>query len=234
MKVMDMFSHCYQANPLKIFGSKKTVFARRVYCIGANYLKHVEEMKLSVEESPCYFMKPPDTVLSVNPENVASIEYPLATDLLHHEIELVVILGKEGVQVSTKDAEKMIYGCAVGLDLTRRDLQKNLRSRGNPWELAKVFEQAAPIGLIHKFSDIKNIRKMKLSLFVNGQLRQNSSTQNMRFDVAQIISNLSTFFHLRPGDLLFTGTPEGVGKLVKGDSVRAEIETLSPLNIRIT
>ena len=218
---------------ISIFGKPESFIPRRIYCVGANYKKHVLEMGLPGRENPFYFMKPSDAIVPVNSDTFANLPYPLKTNDYHHEVELVVVIGKEGRNISVSSAHEYIFGVAVGLDMTRRDLQKKLRNKRQPWELAKAFDFSAPLGQVHIIEDIPNIQDLDIFLEVNGEVKQDSNTSNMIFSVNEIISDLSQFFSLVPGDLLFTGTPEGVGPVKKGDEIIAKVENLSSLRVKI-
>ena len=218
---------------ISVFGKSETFIPRRIYCVGANYKKHVLEMGLPGRENPFYFMKPSDAIVPVHADNSASLPYPSKTKDFHYEVELVVVIGKGGSNINVNSAYKHIFGVAVGLDMTRRDLQKKLRDKRQPWELAKAFDFSAPIGQVHMMNDLPNIQDLDISLQVNGEVKQSSNTSNMIFSVNEIISDLSNFFTLEPGDLLFTGTPEGVGPVQKGDEINAQIENLSSLKVKI-
>lgn len=218
---------------LEIYGTTEIFTPRRVYCVGANYRKHIEEMGLPGREKPFYFMKPSDALVIANPNETTKINFPPVTKSLHHEVELVTFIGKKGHNLNLKQSKDCIFGCAVGLDMTRRDIQNTLREKRQPWELAKAFDQSAPIGLIHDFESIKDITNLDISLSVNGKIRQKSNTSNMIYSTYEIISDLSKYFTLYPGDIIFTGTPEGVGSVVKGDIINAEIESISPIKLKI-
>lgn len=190
-------------------------------------------MGLPGRENPFYFMKPSDAIVPIHADKSASLPYPSKTKDFHHEVELVVVIGKGGSKINVNSAHKHIFGVAVGLDMTRRDLQKKLRDKRQPWELAKAFDFSAPIGQVHMMNELPNIQDLDISLQVNGEVKQSSNTSNMIFSVNEIISDLSNFFTLEPGDLLFTGTPEGVGPVQKGDEINAQIENLSSLKVNI-
>ena len=218
---------------IPVFGKSQTFLPRRVYCVGANYRKHVLEMGLPGRENPFYFMKPADSIMPVCSDKFVNLPYPPKTNEFHHEVELVVVIGKEGKNISLNCAQQHIFGLAVGLDMTRRDLQKKLREKSQPWELAKAFDFSAPISKVHISDQITNIQDLKIDLQINGIIKQSSNTSNMIFSVNEIICDLSQYFTLFPGDLLFTGTPEGVGPVEKGDEIVAEIENLSALRVKI-
>ena len=213
-----------------IAGSDECFPVRRIYCIGRNYHKHVAEMGYDVKRStPFYFGKPPDTVVMSG----TTIDYPPRTDNLHHEIELVVAIGKAGSNVVVSEALEHVYGYAVGIDLTRRDLQKAAKDQGRPWETAKGFDQSAPISAIHRASQIGHPTAGRIWLAVNGQIHQDAGLNELIWDVAESIAELSTLFELAPGDLLFTGTPAGVGPLKRGDEVTGGIEGIDEIQIKI-
>ncbi|MGI9260716.1 MAG: fumarylacetoacetate hydrolase family protein, partial [Woeseiaceae bacterium] len=203
---------------------------RRIYCIGRNYEKHVAEMGYDVKRSkPFYFGKPADAVVMSG----ATVDYPPRTENLHHEIELVVAIGKAGRDISVGQAPEHVFGYATGIDLTRRDLQKAAKDKGRPWATAKGFDQSAPISAIHRASEIGHPAAGRIWLAVNGQIRQDAGLNELIWSVAESIAELSTLFELAPGDLLFTGTPAGVGPLVSGDEVTGGIEGIDEIRITI-
>lgn len=199
---------------------------RRIYCVGRNYAAHAREMGKNPErEPPFFFTKPPDAVVA----NDNDVPYPPCTENLHHEIELVVAIGKAGQDIAEADAEEHIYGYAAGNDLTRRDLQLEARNSGRPWDTGKAFDRSAPVTAIHPVSDVGHIREGAIWLKVNGEVRQEADIRDLIWSVPEIIMHLSRLFELRPGDLIFTGTPAGVGPLQRGDRVDAHIDGLEPL-----
>ena len=203
---------------------------RRIYCIGRNYEKHVAEMGYDVKRSkPFYFGKPADAVVMTG----ATIDYPPRTEDLHHEIELVVAIGKAGSNIPAEQALDHVFGYAVGIDLTRRDLQKAAKEKGRPWETAKGFDQSAPISAIHRASEVGHPAEGRIWLAVNGQIRQDAGLNELIWDVAESVAELSTLFELAPGDLLYTGTPAGVGPLEPGDEVTGGIEGIDEIHITI-
>lgn len=213
-----------------VAGSDGRFPVRRIYCIGRNYEKHVAEMGYDVKRSrPFYFGKPADAVVMSG----ATIDYPPRTENLHHEIELVAAIGKAGNNVSVEQALDHVFGYAVGIDLTRRDLQKAAKEKGRPWETAKGFDKSAPISTIHRASDVGHPVEGRIWLAVNDQIRQDAGLNELIWNVAESIAELSTLFELAPGDLLFTGTPAGVGPLVPGDEVTGGIEGIDGLQITI-
>ena len=214
-------------------GSSDLLPVHRIYCVGRNYAEHQKEMGFSGREAPFFFMKPADAVLPVPFGSVGEMPYPGETANLHHEIELVVVIGKGGRNIAAADAVKHIYGYAVGLDMTRRDLQFALRDKGRPWDVAKGFDWSAPISPVKPIGVTGEITAAQIFLNVNGQRRQASDVSNLIWSVAETIEHLSKFYELRPGDLIFTGTPEGVGAVVKGDELDGGVAGIGTLKIRI-
>ncbi len=213
-----------------IAGTDTDFPVRRIYCIGRNYEKHVAEMGYDVRRSkPFYFAKPADAIVLSG----ETVRYPPRTEDLHHEIELVVAIGKGGRDVAVEDALDYVYGYAVGIDLTRRDLQRAAKEKARPWETAKGFDQSAPISASHAASDVGHPSSGRIWLAVNGQIRQDADINELIWNVAESVAELSTLFELAPGDLLYTGTPAGVGPLVPGDEVSGGIEGIDELEVSI-
>tara|TARA_B110000444_G_scaffold177517_1_gene166162 strand:- start:442 stop:1128 length:687 start_codon:yes stop_codon:yes gene_type:complete len=203
---------------------------RRIFCVGQNYADHVLEMGANPDrEPPFFFSKPADGVV-INNENVS---YPPMTENLHHEVELVVAIGKLASNIEIENASSHIYGYAVGNDLTRRDIQTTAKKRGWPWDVAKGFDQSAPISAIVPITEIGEVSDGHISLSVNGAVKQQGDLSQMIWSVSEIMTELSKFYQLMPGDLIFTGTPAGVGPLVKGDLVEANIEGIGKLSNKI-
>ncbi|HEY7900823.1 MAG TPA: fumarylacetoacetate hydrolase family protein [Caulobacteraceae bacterium] len=200
---------------------------RRILCVGRNYAAHRREMGGDDRDPPFFFAKPAD---AVSPSGVA-IPYPPATADFHHEVELVVALGAGGADVPASAALGLVFGYAVGVDLTRRDLQAAARAKGQPWEAAKGFDRSAPIGAIRPAQGLPPTGTISLS--VNGAMRQSASLEDLIWNVAEIIAEASKLWTLAAGDLIFTGTPDGVGPLVRGDRVAASIDGLEPLDFAI-
>ena len=215
---------------LPINGSSHRFPVHRIYCVGRNYADHAREMGGNPErEPPFFFTKPADAILeSGNP-----VPYPPRTANLHHEIELVVAIGRQGADIPLEDANAYIYGYAVGNDLTRRDLQFASRDAGRPWDTAKGFDHSAPITAIHRIEDVGLLEKGEIWLTVNDQKRQTSNLTDMIWSVPEIIVELSQLYTLMPGDLIFTGTPSGVGPLVPGDEVEGGVELLGILQFTV-
>jgi fumarylpyruvate hydrolase len=217
-----------------IVGTTDVFPVRHVYCVGRNYAEHAKEMGGDAsKEPPFYFTKPADAVVPVVPPAVGRIAYPLGTRNYHHEIELVVAIGKAGVRVAAEDAEALVFGYATGLDMTRRDLQNDMREKKRPWDIGKSFAQAAPIAPIHPIAATGRLSRGAIRLDVNGALRQQGDLADMIWDVPHTLAFLSQYYELLPGDLVFTGTPSGVGAVVAGDRLDAHIDGLSPLSIVI-
>jgi len=214
---------------VEVAGSSARFPVRRIFCVGRNYAAHAREMGNDDREPPFFFTKPADAVVA----NGSSIPYPSRTANLHHEVELVVALQAGGANVSARDANALIFGYAVGIDLTRRDLQSEARDHGRPWDTSKGFDRSAPIAALHTRKDVGLVERGPIWLTVNGRDRQRADLSEMTWKVPEIIAELSTLFELAPGDLIFTGTPAGVGALVRGDVVEAGISGLTSLSIRI-
>ena len=210
---------------IAISGSEQRFPVRRIYCVGRNYAEHAREMGHDPKkELPFFFSKPADAAVS----GARALPFPLRTAELHHEVELVVALHQRGVDVSIAAAAAMIFGYAVGIDLTRRDLQAEAKKSGRPWDMAKGFDNSAPIGPLALGIPPAS---GAISLSVDGQVRQSGDLKDMIWSVAEIIAALSTYVELAPGDLIFTGTPAGVGQIKRGQSVRAEIAGIEPIEI---
>ncbi|MCF6293743.1 MAG: fumarylacetoacetate hydrolase family protein [Robiginitomaculum sp.] len=214
-----------------IAGTCKLFPVRRIFCIGRNYSDHVREMGGdSNKDFPIIFTKPADAIMA----DKSTIKYPLSCRSLHHEVELVAAIDKPLRQVDEDTASKSIFGLAVGVDLTRRDLQVEAKKNGLPWDCAKAFDQSAPISAIKPFAVLPASLQGKIELAVNGKVRQSGDLQQMIWSVPQILSRLSDYFELLAGDLIFTGTPAGVGALVSGDCVSASIAGVGNLQFQIS
>ncbi len=206
---------------------------RRIYCVGRNYVEHAVEMGHSGREAPFFFLKPADSVLPVAEGTVGAMHYPGLTNSLHHEVELVVAIGTGGRNIAAADAQKHVWGYAVGLDMTRRDLQAESKKLGRPWCTGKGFDESAPIGPLRRVADCQLSAGSKISLDVNGAPRQASTIGMLIWNVAEIIEHLSKAWELAPGDLIFTGTPAGVAAVVTGDTLSARIEGVGTLQLKI-
>jgi fumarylpyruvate hydrolase len=202
---------------------------RRIYCVGRNYLAHIRELGHDEHEPPFFFAKASDMLV----ENGATISYPPLTHNYHHEIELVVAMKSGGLNLSVDDALNHVYGYAVGLDMTRRDLQQAAAKKGEPWEVGKSFDQAAPCSAIFPVAKVGHLNKGKIQLSVNSAERQNADLTMMIWSVPEIIYHLSRQVSLAAGDLIYTGTPEGVGPVVSGDKMVGHIDGLGELSITV-
>jgi fumarylpyruvate hydrolase len=210
-------------------GSTKTFPVRRVYCIGRNYAAHAIEMGHDPDrEPPFFFQKNPD-----NLDFTGEFPYPARTSDVHHEVELVVALHKGGVNIPVEGALDCVYGYAIGLDMTRRDLQGEAKKLGRPWEIGKAFERSAPMGPIVPASEIGHPAQGLVTLKVNGQQRQEGDLNQLIWKVAEMISYLSDYFELAPGDVIMTGTPAGVGAVVKGDVMEAHVDGVGDLTVKV-
>src|SRR5688572_13404120 len=199
------------APSVEVKGTRDRFPVRRIFCVGRNYAAHAREMGNDDREPPFFFTKPADAVVA----NGAVIPYPLRTANFHHEAELVVALGGAGANVPAAKANSLIYGYAVGIDLTRRDLQSDAKDNGRPWDTSKGFDRSAPIAAIRPVAAGAILERARIWLTVNGKTKQDANIADMTWKVPEIIAELSTLFELAPGDLIFTGTPAGVGPLVK-------------------
>jgi len=221
---------------LPVAGTADQFPVRRVYCVGRNYAAHAREMGFDPDrEPPFFFCKPNDdaSIVPVPAGETAAIPYPGLTSNYHYEAELVVAIGKGGRDIAAEDAANHIYGYAVGLDMTRRDLQIKMREQGRPWEIGKAFDHSAPIGPVRRLADIGELNRGAITLTVDGQARQSSDMTHRIWSVSEVIANLSTLFELQPGDLIFTGTPEGVGAVQRGQTIEVRVDGLDALSVRI-
>jgi fumarylpyruvate hydrolase len=224
----------WDAPCVPIAGTKDVFPVRHIYCVGRNYAEHAKEMGGdATKEPPFFFCKPADAVFPVVPPAVGSVRYPLATKNLHHEIELVVAIGKRGVQLRAEDADALVFGYATGLDMTRRDLQNDMREKKRPWDIGKSFAQAAPIGAIHAAREFGHPERGAIWVDVNGVRRQTGDLAEMIWSVPEIIVELGRLFALQPGDLIFTGTPSGVGPVARGDRLHAQIAGVGLLDVDV-
>jgi fumarylpyruvate hydrolase len=227
----------YVFNPVTpsvpVVGRGERFPVRRVICVGRNYVEHAKEMGFTGREPPFFFFKPADAIVPVAAGETGSIDYPSLTKDLHHEIELVACIGTGGRNIKAADAMKYIWGYAVGLDMTRRDLQGEMKKQGRPWEIGKSFEQSAPIGPITPAAQAGDIANAQIWLKVNGQDRQRSSVGKLIWNLGEIIEHVSAAWDLAPGDLIFTGTPEGVAAVVAGDLLEGGVTGLPALSVKI-
>lgn len=205
----------------------------RIYCVGRNYEDHAKEMGHTGREPPFFFMKPADAVLAAEAGQTVDMPYPTLTANLHHEVELVVAIGTGGSNILAADAHRHIFGYAVGLDMTRRDLQNDMKKQGRPWCIGKGFEHSAPLGPITPAALVPDIGSATIALQINGADRQRSTVAKLIWNIAETIEQLSAAWALQPGDLIYTGTPEGVSAVVRGDVLHATVDGLDSLTVRI-
>lgn len=200
----------------------------RIYCIGRNYADHAKEMGAQAvsRANPVFFLKPADAIVAGG----GDVPYPSATQELHHEVEMVVALSQGGRDIDPARALDCVFGYGVGLDLTRRDLQAAMKAKGLPWDVAKGFDHSAPVSALRAASEIGHPQHARLSLGINGEIRQQADIADMIFAVPEIIAELSRLFELKAGDLIFTGTPSGVGPLARGDRIHAELAGIATLD----
>ena len=213
---------------VEVAGSDARFPVNRIFCVGRNYAAHVREMGFDPDrEAPCYFTKASRCIVPSGSE----IPYPPATDNYHHEIELVVAIGRPGFQLTEDEALSVVYGYACGLDMTRRDLQTASRESKGPWDIGKDFENAAVIGAIQPAAEIGHPDRGRIELSVNGERRQDSDLANLIWSVPAIIAHLSTYYRLEPGDLVYTGTPDGVGPVQPGDRITGSIAGVGEIEL---
>ena len=205
----------------------------RVYCVGRNYEEHAKEMGFTGREPPFFFLKPADCVVVVEAGQTGSIPYPSLTKNFHHEIELVVAIGTGGKNILAANAHQHIFGYAVGLDMTRRDLQGEMKKAGRPWCIGKAFDHSAPIGPITVVAEAGDVNNAELFVQVNGQDRQRSNVSKLIWNIAETIEALSAAWELQPGDLIYSGTPEGVAAVVSGDTMVGGVAGLTPLTVTV-
>jgi 2-keto-4-pentenoate hydratase/2-oxohepta-3-ene-1,7-dioic acid hydratase in catechol pathway len=219
---------------IPVVGSDAMYPVRRIYCIGRNYAAHAREMGSDpTREPPFFFQKPTDAIQYVATGTVAPHNYPPLTKNYHYEAELVAALGKGGRNIPVDKALELVWGYTLGLDMTRRDLQRAMGEEKKPWEIGKSFDQSAPIGALHPVASVGHFTEGNIWLKVNGQMKQNSNLKNMIWSVAEQISKLSEAFELFPGDIIYSGTPENVGPVVRGDVIEMHIDRLPNLSVKI-
>jgi fumarylpyruvate hydrolase len=222
------------ATTIPIVGETDVFQVRRIYCIGRNYAAHaIERGSDPTREPPFFFQKPTDAIQNVAVGTVADHPYPSLTKNYHHEVELVAVLKSGGTDIRSEKALEHVYGYALGLDMTRRDLQNGMAAEKKPWEIGKSFDHAAVIGPIHPATKTGHFTKGAISLAINGTVKQSSDLQNMIWSVAEQIAKLSEAFELRAGDIIYSGTPENVGPVVKGDVLLCKLQGLPDMSIRI-
>ena len=218
---------------LPIVGSNARFPVRRIFCVGRNYVEHQKEMGGDGREQPFFFTKSAHDLVALNAGQAGAVHYPPMTSNYHWETEMVAVIGTGGYKIAAPKANDHVWGYAVGLDMTRRDLQQVGKDKGRPWTFGKDFDQAAPVGPITPASKIGHPTKAKLWLKVNGALRQNSDIDQMIWSVPEQIAFLSQYYILEPGDLIMTGTPAGVGAAKAGDELVAGIDGLGELKVKV-
>jgi len=219
---------------IPIVGSDEMYPVRRVYCIGRNYAAHAREMGSDpTREPPFFFQKPTDAIQNVATGTVADHPYPTLTKNYHYEAELVAAMGKGGRNIAVDKALEHVYAYSLGLDMTRRDLQRAMGDEKKPWEIGKSFDRSAPIGPLHKVASIGHFTKGAIWLKVNGQTKQSANLNQMIWSVAEQIAKLSEAFELFPGDIIYCGTPENVGPVLQGDVIEMHIDGLPNLSVKI-
>jgi fumarylpyruvate hydrolase len=211
-------------------GASRRYAVSRIFCVGRNYAAHAREMGFDPErEPPFYFNKTPVNLVASG----ATVPYPPGTQNYHYEMELVIAIGQPAFRVPPQQALDCVWGYACGLDMTRRDLQARAREKSQPWDLSKDFEHAAVISALVPASEIGHVGSGNIQLSVNGQVRQNADIKDMIWSVPEVVANLSQYYHLQPGDLIYTGTPEGVGPVQPGDRITGRIERVGDIALTI-
>jgi 2-keto-4-pentenoate hydratase/2-oxohepta-3-ene-1,7-dioic acid hydratase in catechol pathway len=219
---------------IPIAGTSELFPVRRIYCIGRNYAAHAREMGSDPNrEPPFFFQKPTDAIQPVPPGETVDHPYPSLTKNYHYEIELVAALAKGGRNVAPDKALDLVYAYTVGLDMTRRDLQRAMGDEKKPWEIGKSFDHSAPLGLLQPVARVGHFKEGAIWLKVNGQVKQSANLNQMIWSVAEQVSKLSEAFELMPGDVIYSGTPENVGPVVKGDVMEGHIDGLPDIRVRV-
>jgi len=216
-----------------VLGRPERFPVHRIYCVGRNYEEHAKEMGFTGREPPFFFLKPADAIVPVEAGTTGTMPYPTLTSNLHHEIELVVAIGKAGKNILAADALDYIWGYAVGLDMTRRDLQGEMKKQGRPWCIGKGFDYSAPIGPITPVAQAGDVTTAGIWLQVNDADRQRSNVDQLIWNIAETVAILSQAWELQPGDLIMTGTPEGVGAVVRGDVMAGGVDGLESIRVRV-
>ncbi len=216
-----------------VVGTKDRFPVNRIYCVGRNYVEHAKEMGFTGREAPFFFLKPTDTCVIVNAGETADLPYPTLTKEFHHEIELVVAIGTGGKNIKAADAHKHIYGYGVGLDMTRRDLQGDMKKLGRPWCIGKAFDHSSPIGPITPAAQAGDVENAEIYIQVNGKDRQRSNVSKLIWNIGEIIEHITAAWELQPGDLIYSGTPEGVNAVVQGDVLDGSVAGLTPIRLKV-
>jgi fumarylpyruvate hydrolase len=227
------YTHPVKTIAVPVKGTDKLFPVTRIYCVGRNYVAHAQEMGFTGREPPFFFMKPADALVIVADGEVGEMHYPTITKDFQHEIELVACIGTGGKNIKAADAMKHIYGYAVGLDMTRRDLQGEQKKLGRPWCIGKGFDESAPISHIVPANQVVDVENADINLTVNGKVTQTSNLKLLIWNMAETIEHLSAAWELQPGDLIYTGTPEGVAAVVKGDVLVGTVAGVGELKIKV-
>jgi fumarylpyruvate hydrolase len=227
-----LFAH--EGSFIPVVGSNQRFQVRRIYCVGRNYAAHSREMGSDpTREPPFFFQKPTDAIQLAADGATIDHPYPTITKNYHYEVELVAALGKRGRDIPAANALDYVYGSAVGLDMTRRDLQQAMGNEKKPWEVGKSFDHAAVVSYLHPATKVGHLTKGAIWLKVNGQTKQSSDLSNMIWNVAEQVSNLSRFYELFPGDIIYCGTPENVGPVVPGDLMTGHVDGIYEINVKV-
>jgi fumarylpyruvate hydrolase len=216
-----------------VVGTTARFPVQRIYCVGRNYVDHAQEMGFTGREPPFFFIKPANTVVVANAGETATVPYPTLTKDFQHEIELVACIGTGGKNIKAADAKKHIYGYAVGLDMTRRDLQGEQKKLGRPWCIGKSFDHASPIGPITPAAQAGDIENAELFVQVDGKDRQRSTVTKLIWNIGEIIEHISNAWELQPGDLIYTGTPAGVAAVAVGDTMHGHVDGLTDIRVKV-
>jgi 2-keto-4-pentenoate hydratase/2-oxohepta-3-ene-1,7-dioic acid hydratase in catechol pathway len=227
-----LFAH--EGSFIPVVGSNQRFQVRRIYCVGRNYAAHAREMGSDPTREPPFFFQKPTDAIQLVPEGVTiDHPYPPVTKNYHYEVELVAALGKRGRDIQAANALDYVFGYAVGLDMTRRDLQRGMGDQKKPWEVGKAFDHAAVVSYLYPATKIGHPSKGAIWLKVNGETKQSSDLDNMIWNVAEQIANLSRYYELFPGDIIYCGTPENVGPVVPGDVMTGHIDGIYDINIKV-
>lgn len=227
------YTHPVKTISVPVKGTNQSFPVTRIYCVGRNYVAHAQEMGFTGREPPFFFMKPADALVIVADGEVGEMHYPTLTKDFQHEIELVACIGMGGKNIKAADAMKHIYGYAVGLDMTRRDLQGEQKKLGRPWCIGKGFDESAPISHIVPANQVLDVENADINLTVNGKVTQTSNLKLLIWNMAETIEHLSAAWELQPGDLIYTGTPEGVAAVVKGDLLVGSVSGVGELKMKV-
>lgn len=227
------YTHPVKTISVPVKGTNQSFPVTRIYCVGRNYVAHAQEMGFTGREPPFFFMKPADALVIVADGEVGEMHYPTLTKDFQHEIELVACIGTGGKNIKAADAMKHIYGYAVGLDMTRRDLQGEQKKLGRPWCIGKGFDESAPISHIVPANQVLDVENADINLTVNGKVTQTSNLKLLIWNMAETIEHLSAAWELQPGDLIYTGTPEGVAAVVKGDLLVGSVSGVGELKMKV-